>query len=106
MSPNKLIALYLHRVCRHLLWPPYRARVRRELTDHIFSRIEELRCHSSLTEEQAVRRVLHLLGDPDELGCALRHARLPMPRVVYNILSAALWIAILACALFLILHLM
>ncbi len=25
MSPNKLIVPYLHRVCRHLLWPPYRA---------------------------------------------------------------------------------
>ena len=44
MSPNKLIVPYLHRVCRHLLWPPYRARVRRELTDHILSRAEELRC--------------------------------------------------------------
>ena len=58
MSPNKLIVPYLHRVCRHLLWPPYRARVRRELTDHILSRAEELRCRSSLTQEQAVRQVL------------------------------------------------
>ena len=62
MSPNKLIVPYLHRVCRHLLWPPYRARVRRELTDHILSRAEELRCRGSLTQEQAVRQVLRALG--------------------------------------------
>ena len=41
MSPNKLIVPYLHRVCRHLLWPPYRARVRRELTDHVRKIIAE-----------------------------------------------------------------
>ncbi len=41
MSPNKLIVPYLHRVCRHLLWQPYRARVQRELTDHILSRAED-----------------------------------------------------------------
>ena len=74
MSPNKLIVPYLHRVCRHLLWPPYRARVRRELTDHILSRAEELRCRGSLTQEQAVRQVLRALGDPDVLGKALRQA--------------------------------
>lgn len=76
MSPNKLIVPYLHRVCRHLLWPPYRARIRRELTDHILSRAEELRCRGSLTQEQAVRQVLRALGDPDVLGKALRQARL------------------------------
>ncbi len=106
MSPNKLIAPYLHRVCRHLVWPPYRARVRQELTDHILSRAEELRCRSSLTQEQAVRQVLRSLGDPDELGKALRHARLPLARVAYNVISAVLWIAILACAVYLAIHLL
>ncbi len=106
MSPNKLIAPYLHRVCRHLLWPPYRTRVRRELTDHILSRTEELRCRSSLTQEQAIRQVLRSLGDPDELGKALRQARLPLARVAYNAISAIVWIAILACAVYLAIHLL
>ena len=106
MSPNKLIAPYLRRVCRHLLWLPYRVRVRRELTDHILSRAAALCCRSGLTEEQAVHRVLRSLGDPDELGKALRRARLPVPRVVYTILSTALWIAIIACAAFLAVHLL
>ncbi len=101
MSPNKLIVPYLHRVCRHLLWPPYRARVRRELTDHILSRAEELRCRGSLTQEQAVRQVLRALGDPDVLGKALRQAR-----VVYNVISATVWIAILLCALYLTIYLL
>ena len=105
MSPNKLIAPYLRRVCRHLHWLPYRARVRRELTDHITGRAAELCCRSGLTEEQAVHRVLRSLGDPDELGKALRRARLPVPRVVYSLLSALLWVAILACAVFLAVHL-
>lgn len=113
MSPNKLIVPYLHRVCRHLLWPPYRARVRRELTDHILSRAEELRCRAeelrcrgSLTQEQAVRQVLRALGDPDVLGKALRQARLPLARVVYNVIFATVWIAILLCALYLTIHLL
>ena len=106
MSPNKLISPYLHRVCRHLVWPPYRARVRRELTDHILSRAEELRCRSSLTQEQAVRHALRSLGDPDALGKALRQARLPLARVAYNVISAILWIAILACAVYLVIHLL
>ena len=106
MSPNKLIAPYLHRVCRHLVWPPYRARVRQELTDHILSRAEELRCRSSLTQEQAVRQVLRSLGDPDELGKALRQARLPLARVAYNVISAVVWVAILACAVYLAIHLL
>lgn len=105
MSPNKLTEAYLRRVCRHLRWPPYRARVRRELTDHIRSRAAELCCRSRLDETQAVRRVLRSLGDPDALGRALRQARLPLPRVAYNLLSAALWIAIAACVVFLVLHL-
>ena len=100
MSPNKLIVPYLHRVCRHLLWPPYRARVRRELTDHILSRAEELRCRGSLTQEQRA------LGDPDVLGKALRQARLPLARVVYNVISATVWIAILLCALYLTIYLL
>ncbi|MFR4413977.1 MAG: hypothetical protein ACLT4C_01085 [Butyricicoccus sp.] len=94
MSPNKLIVPYLHRVCRHLLWPPYRARVWRELTDHILSRAEELRCRGSLTQEQAVRQVLRA-PVTDVLGKALRQARLPLARVVYNVISATVWIAIL-----------
>ena len=106
MSPNKLIVPYLHRVCRHLLWPPYRTRVRRELTDHILSRAEELRCRGSLTQEQAVRQVLRALGDPDILGKALRQVRLPLARVVYNVISATVWIAILLCALYLTIYLL
>ena len=106
MSPNKLIVPYLHRVCRHLLWPPYRARVRRELNDHILSRAEELRCRGSLTQEQAVRQVLRALSDPDILGKALRQARLPLARVVYNVISATVWIAILLCALYLTIYLL
>ena len=106
MSPNKLIVPYLHRVCRHLLWPPYRARVRRELTDHILSRAEELRCSGSLTQEQAVRQVLRALGDPDVLGKALRQARLPLARVVYNVIFATVGIAILLCAFSLTIHLL
>ena len=99
MSPNKLMVPYLHRVCRHLLWPPYRARVRHELT-------EELRCRGSLTQEQAVRQVLRALGDPDVLGKALRQARLPLARVVYNVIFATVWIAILLCALYLTIYLL
>ncbi len=106
MSPNKLLELYLRRVCRHLLWPPYRARVRRELTDHIFSRARMLSRQNGLTQTQAVRQTLRALGDPDELGKALRHARLPTLRVVYNAASVLLWIAIIACAVFLAVHLL
>ena len=41
-----------------------------------------------------MRQVLRALGDPDVLGKALRQARLPLARVVYNVISATVWIAI------------
>ena len=48
-----------------------------------------------------MRQVLRALGDPDVLGKALRQARLPLARVVYNVIFATVWIAILLCALYL-----
>lgn len=53
-----------------------------------------------------MRQVLRALGDPDVLGNALRQARLPLARVVYNVISATVWIAILLCALYLTIHLL
>ena len=76
MSPNKLMVPYLHRVCRHLLWPPYRARVRQELTDHILSRAEELRCPGFDVN-------LLLLGTP----CTVTTDAQMLKRVTDNLLS-------------------
>ena len=53
-----------------------------------------------------MRQVLRALGDPDVLGKALRQARLPLTRVVYNVIFATVWIAILLCALYLTIHLL
>ena len=105
MTGTDRIAPYLDRVCRYLLWPPYRARVRRELTDHILSRAAMLREERGLEEEQAVREALGLLGDPDALGRALRHARFPLGRLLFGAATAVIWLAIAGCLLYLLAHL-
>lgn len=105
MTENEAIRRYLDRVCAHLHWPPYRARVRRELTDHILSRADELQSTRGLSEADAVREALRLLGDPDTLGRALRHARLPLGRLLFGVATAVIWLAIAACLVYLLTHL-
>ena len=105
MTENESIRRYLDRVCAHLHWPPYRARVRRELTDHILSRADELQSERGLPEADAVREALRLLGDPDALGRTLHHARLPLGRLLFGIATAIIWLAIAVCLIYLLAHL-
>ena len=105
MSPNERVTAFLDRVCSHLFWPPYRARVRRELTDHILSRIAYLQNDRGFSEEDAVTQALDALGDPEELARELRYARLPPQCILWLAATALVWAAIAACVVFLLLHL-
>lgn len=105
MSPNDRICVFLDHVCAHLFWPPYRARVRRELTDHILTRIEYLQNDRGYSEEEAVEFALRHLGDPDALGIALRKARFPLRYLLCLIATALIWMAIAASAAYLLLTL-
>ena len=105
MSPDERTIRYIRQVCRHLFWPPYRIRVRRELTDHIFSRAEYLYSSRGFSWEQAVIRSLQMLGDPDELGKSLRRARFSLPALICLALTGLIWAAITACSVYLLLHL-
>lgn len=106
MLPNEGVARYISRVCSHLFWPPYRRRVRRELCDHIASRMEYLQSERGMDENAAAREALRRLGDPDALGRSLRHARFPPRYVACLAATMLIWAAIAACAayLFLLLH--
>ena len=105
MSPNDPLRAYVDRVCAHLFWPPYRARVRRELTDHLLSRAEALQNERGFSEAEAAAQAVASLGDPDELARALRRARLPPQCIPWLVATAAVWAAIAACAVFLLLQL-
>ena len=87
VSPNERISLFLDRVCAHLLWPPYRARVRRELTDHLLTRVEYLQNDRGFNEAEAVELAVRMLGDPDALG--RMGARIALQPLVLTVLSAA-----------------
>ena len=43
---------------------------------------------------------------PQEMPAHAVQARLPLARVVYNVISATVWIAILLCALYLTIYLL
>lgn len=104
MSSDERIAQYLHQVCRHLFWPPYRARVRRELTDHILSRVEYLENERGDSREDAVDTALRGLGDPDALGESLRYARFPLSYLFCLLLTFFIWAAIAGCLAYLALY--
>lgn len=101
MSSDERIARYLNQVCRHLFWPPYRTRIRRELTDHILSRVEYLEQDRGDTHEQAVSAALLSMGDPDELGEQLRYARFPLSYLFCLFLTFLIWAAIAGCLTYL-----
>ena len=105
VSSDERIARFLHEVCRQLYWPPYRARVRRELTDHILSRAEYLQNERGYLPEEAVDEAIKSLGEPNDLGRSLRHARF-LARYLFCILFTGLvWAAIAACLVYLFMHL-
>ena len=104
MSLNERIVDYLNRVCRHLFWPPYRARVRRELTDHILSRVEYLENERGDSHDEAITAALLGLGDPDALGEMLRYARFPISYILCLLLTFLIWAAIAGCLAYLLLY--
>lgn len=99
MSSDERIEQFLHRVCCHLRWPPYRARVRRELTDHILSRASYLMDERGFSEEEAVVQAVCLMGDPDALGHALQCDGRPLRRTIFLLLTCILWAGIVICLL-------
>ena len=101
MSSDERIDRFLGQVCRHLYWPPYRARVRRELTDHILTHAVYLHEQRGEAWDEAVDRALSALGEPNELGRSLRHARFPVPYVLCILLTGLVWAAIAACVVYL-----
>lgn len=102
--PDERIESFLDQVCSHIRWPRYCARVRRELTDHILTRVEYLTSERGYTEANAVKQALRWLGDPDELGEALRRAYFPGFRFFWVFLTCVLWAGIAFCALYLFVH--
>lgn len=104
MSPDDRIARFLHQVCRHLYWPPYRARVRRELTDHILSHAEYLQQERGYPPEDALNLALQSLGEPNALGRSLRRARFPACYLFFLLLTGLVWAAIAACAVYLLMY--
>lgn len=103
MSANEHICHYLDQVCAHICWPPYRTRVRRELTDHILSRIEYLQNDRGYSEEEAVAFALSHMGDPDALGIHLRKARFPLRYLLCLFATVLIWMAIAGCTAYLLL---
>jgi hypothetical protein len=98
VSPNECVSLFLERVCSHLFWPLHRARVRRELTDHILSRAEYLQNERGFSAEEAIMQAVCMMGDPDALGHALRQAHRPLCRLAPPLLLFLLCAGI-ACRL-------
>lgn len=78
MSWDEKLAPFLERVCRHIYWKKYQARVRAELTDHIITHAEYLMNFRGYTENEAITQAIYSMGNPDELGKALCKAYHPV----------------------------
>ena len=105
MSSDDRINCFLDQVCLHLYWPPYRTRVRRELAAHILSRAEYLHQDRGMDWDKAVDLALQSLGEPNELGRSLRHARFPLLYVLCVLFTGLVWAAIAACLAYLLMFL-
>lgn len=75
MHEDERLASFLDEVCGPLFWPPYRRRVRRELSDHILSRAELLERSTGCPRGQAIERAISAMGDAHSLGLLLRRTR-------------------------------
>ena len=51
--------------------------------------------------DEAVSRALQSLGEPNELGRSLRHARFPLLYVMCVLLTGLIWAAIAGCLAYL-----
>ena len=78
MHEDERLASFLDEVCGPLFWPPYRRRVRRELSDHILSRAELLERSTGCPRGQAIERAISAMGDAHSLGLLLRRTRFPL----------------------------
>lgn len=94
------IERWLSRVCVHLRTNRRGAAVRRELNAHLEDRMRLLRTQG-MTEDEAAEQAVLSMGDPDELGRALSEADRPLRRLVWGMLTAAVWLAIAALVLYL-----
>lgn len=105
LSSDERIEQYLDRVCVHIHWGPYRARVRRELTSHILDRADYLHDCRGFPKEEAIAQAIRLLGNADELGHALNTAYHPYRHMLYFLCSVALLSGSVVCIVWLLLHL-
>lgn len=67
---------WLEKTCKHIPYPPDRKRVSNELYDHIMQRIA-LFSAEGYSDSEADRRTAEAMGDPDEVGEALRKVTKP-----------------------------
>ena len=86
---DERLAAFLDAVCEPLFWPPYRRRVRRELTDHILSRATLLERSAGCSHAEAVGLAVLAMGEPHPRGLLL------------TLLTCLVWTAIAACLLYL-----
>lgn len=103
--PDRLIEAWLDRACARVRGTRRRAAIRQELRDHIDDRVRQLR-NQGARPEQAVRRALAAMGDPDAVARALAAADQPWRRFRGWLLTLFCWAAALALLLFCVLRLL
>ncbi|MGM9612620.1 MAG: permease prefix domain 1-containing protein [Butyricicoccus sp.] len=94
---------WLDRVCAHLRPGHHREAVRRELAAHLDDRLRILRTQG-LREDEAERRAVRDMGDPDELGRALAALYHPLHRFFGWMLTFLAWALAAGLAVYLLLR--
>lgn len=105
MHEDERLASFLDEVCGPLFWPPYRRRVRRELSDHILSRAELLERSTGWPARAGHRTCHQRHGRRAFARLLLRRTRFPLRGLFLTLMTSLIWAAIAACILYLLLHL-
>ena len=105
MSSDDRINCFLDQVCLHLYWPPYRHGSAASWPTIFLSRAEYLHQDRGMDWDKAVDLALQSLGEPNELGRSLRHARFPLLYVLCVLFTGLVWAAIAACLAYLLMFL-
>lgn len=104
MSAPEALTRVIERVCSYILWPPYRVRIRRELTDHLLARAAQIAAAQGIPFERALTLAITRLGDPDALGQALRHSGCGGKRFACTMFILIVCAALGGCAYYFLTH--
>lgn len=77
ITQNEGVVRYLEQVCRHIRARDVHNDIRTELVGHLEELVDVMVVEEGLSEDQAIRRAIQQMGDPDQIGGQLHQVHKP-----------------------------